>query len=43
MAVGRFSDRLPGADMVPRSHDKMEGSKEIGALEQSTTLGLGDK
>ena len=26
-------------DMVRRSYDKTEGSKEIGPLEQSTTLG----
>ena len=38
VAVGRFSGRLPDADMVRRSHDKTEGSKEIGSLEQSTTL-----
>ena len=43
VAVGCFSGRLPDADMVRRSHDKTEGSKEIGSLEQSTTLGLGDK
>ena len=33
-----FLGRLPDADMVRRSHDKTEGSKEIGSLEQSTTL-----
>jgi hypothetical protein len=41
VAVGRFSGRLPDADMVRRSHDKTEGSKEIGSLEQSTTLVTG--
>ena len=33
MAAGRFCGRLPDADMVRRSYDKMEGSKEIGPLE----------
>ena len=38
VAAGRFRGRLPDADMVRRSYDKTEGSKEIAATLRGVRL-----